>query len=159
MILWLVIVKVLLKNRILYELIVIIKDFLTERTLGYHEEGLPKFPFPLTGEAPKAQCWGQFSSMRLCLAYMKLNWDMARELVSFADDLALIAGVDRTLDLHRTTGTIEKLDRNLNYLGLNNKTQMVIISKEHVRKSIQKEAKQIIKINAHEGKCLSLIHI
>jgi len=105
-------------------------NFLTERTLGYYEEGIPKFLFPLIGEVPQGSVLGPilFNVSMFSLHEVELRY--SQELVSYADDLALIAGVDRTLDLHRITETIEKLDRNFNYLGLdsNDKTQMVIIS-------------------------------
>ena len=67
-----------------------------------------------------------------------------QELVSFADDFALIAGIDRRIDLHRINTTIEKLKLKLIELGLtfNDKTQMIILVKTTIKNVFKRKPRK-----------------
>ena len=124
--------KTLLDNKIDYELSVIIKKFLIERTICYYNESTSEL-FSLSGGVPQDSILGPtLFNITMMAAVQRAELGQGQELVSYADDLTLIVSIDRTENPYRTGATIEKLVLKINRLGLlyNDKTLIVILSKK-----------------------------
>ena len=101
------------------ELIEIINNFLIERNIGvYNDQNKPEFLYPLTAGVPQGSVLGPILFNIVMSTIHEVDLECGQELVSYADDMALLSGINQIRDLNRINCTINKLNEGLTKLNL-----------------------------------------
>lgn len=148
-------INILTQHSFPSNLISLTADYLTNRTIGwYHESSSDHVTRNLTTGVPQGSVLGPVLFNIAMTNIHKINMEGNIEIISYADDILLIAGIDtkkeKGADDLKINSSIGKMSQELSKLGLKfnpNKTNSILISRRHDKEQVKTRIENHVKID------------